>query len=575
MGIDGIFLNLLKKELADGLENARIDKIHQPSREEAVIMLRSAKGAKKLLICIRSSAPRINFTETGFENPSEPPMFCMLMRKYLSGARFSRIEDNGFERTVCFVFDGTNEMGDRVSLKLVAELIGKQTNLILVGSDGRIIDALRRSDIEAGGRMLQPGAVYEPPERTEKLDIRADSLQDTVTELVNAAAPLCKALVSVLDGVSPLVAREMAVRADCDTDKPSNLLNECERERLSKAISDTVRNMESPTYTMLCDERGIPFEFSFADITQYGRSAEKKIFSSASELLEAVYSERDRKERIRQMSSDLGKLINNLLNRIAKKIAVRQKELEKCADGEKFRIFGELLKANLYAVERGVPYIDVHNYYDPELKTVRIPLNVALTPSQNAARYFKEYKRCCNASAMLGKLIEQSRDELRYIESVADELQRADSVSGLNEIKAELLESGYLRSRGDRKKPLKAAAPLELESPDGFKVLVGRNNRQNDELTLRIAEPSDMWFHTKNIPGSHVIVRCGGEEPPESTVIFAAALAAKHSKAAESSSVPVDYTKVKYVKKPSGAKPGMVIYKTNKTVYVTPGEVKL
>ena len=283
-----------------------------------------------------------------------------------------------------------------------------------------------------------------------------------------------------------------------------------------------------------------------------------------------MYTERDRKERIRSYANELFKLVNNLLSRTAKKIAIRKKEQEKCADGDNWRIYGELLKANLYAVERGVPYVDVQNYYDPELKTVRIPLNVTLTPAQNAQRYFKDYKKCCNAAAMLGQLIEESENELRYIESVADELGRASSVSDLNEIRSELALAGYIRERGDRKKQVRASAPLEFVSPDGHRVLVGRNNRQNDELTLRTASDGDMWFHTKNIPGSHVIVFCNGDELSDETVLFAAELAARHSKAAGSSSVPVDYTRVKYVKKPAGAKPGMVIYKTNKTVYVTP-----
>ena len=570
MGIDGIYLYQLKTEIENGLNNARIDKIHQPSKEELVLLLRSASGAKRLLISIRPSAPRINFTQNTFENPSEPPMFCMLMRKHLSGARFIRVEDNGFERVVTLLFEGTNEMGDRVRFSLVTELIGKQTNLVLVGADGRIIDSLRRSDIEAGGRMIQPGALYTLPEKQEKLNVIKTEPSEIIEAVKTAAMPLSKALVSVVDGFSPLIAREIVVRAGCDTDKYSNDLISAEETALIGALADFKQKLACPKPTVLVDDRGVPFEFSYTDITQYGTSANKMNFATLSELLDAVYTERDRKERIRSYANELFKLVNNLLSRTAKKIAIRKKEQEKCADGDKWRIYGELLKANLYAVERGVPYVDVQNYYDPELKTVRIPLNVTLTPAQNAQRYFKEYKKCCNAAAMLGQLIEESENELRYIESVADELGRASSVSDLNEIRSELALAGYIRERGDRKKQVRASAPLEFVSPDGHRVLVGRNNRQNDELTLRTASDGDMWFHTKNIPGSHVIVFCNGDELSDETVLFAAELAAEHSKAAGSSSVPVDYTRVKYVKKPAGAKPGMVIYKTNKTVYVTP-----
>lgn len=571
MGIDGIYLYQLKKELGLGLKDARVDKIHQPSKEELVLQLRSAAlGGQRLLISVRPSAPRINFTEAGFENPAEPPMFCMLMRKYLAGARFISVDDNGFERMVTLAFSSVNEMGDRIEVKLIVELIGKQTNLILVGSDGRIIDSLRRSDIEAGGRLIQPGAVYTLPEKQKKFNILTASADEIVDKIKTSAEAVSKALVGAVDGFSPLIGREICVRAKVDTDKPGNTLKASEAAALISALDVFRDGLQNAEPTVLVDKNGVPFEFAYCDITQYGLSVEKRRFKGLSELLEAVYSERDKRERIRVFANDLVKLVNTLLARATKKLLVRQKEQEKCRDGEKRRIYGELLKANLYAVERGAPFVDVQNYYDPELKTVRIPLNVALSPAQNAQRYFKEYKRCCNAAAMLGKLIDETRDELKYLESVADELNRAMTVSDLDEIKAELQAAGYLRAAKGRKKASKAAAPLEFTSPDGYRVLVGRNNRQNDELTLKIADDRDMWFHTKNIPGSHVIVFTDGDELPDSTVLFAATLAAEHSKAAGSSSVPVDYTRVKYVKKPSGAKPGMVIYKTNQTVYVTP-----
>ena len=570
MGIDGIYLYQLKKELAECLNEARIDKIHQPSKEELVLLLRSATAHRRLLVSIRPSAPRINFTDVSYENPQEPPMFCMLMRKYLACAKFSRIEDNGFERIVSLVFNAQNEMGDRIEVKLVLELIGKQTNLILVGSDGKIIDSLRRSDIEAGGRLIQPGANYSLPEKPEKLNILNTDIAIVVENVKQSNQAVSKVLVQAIDGFSPLIGREISFRAGIDTDKPANMLTSDERETLTSALVEFKDNLSISKPTALVDSNGVPFEFSYTDILQYGQSVKRVYFNSLSELTERVYAERDRKERIKSFANDLVKLVNTLLSRISKKILVRQKEQEKCVDCEKWRIFGELLKANLHAIDRGQPYVDVQNYYDPELKTVRIPLNVALTPAQNAQHYFKEYKRCCNAEAVLGRLIDESKEELKYIESVADELNRAMTVADLTEIKSELIGAGYLRARNDRKKQPKPAAPLEFKSPDGYRVLVGRNNRQNDELTLKIADDSDMWFHTKNIPGSHVIVFCNGEELPYSTVLFAASLAANHSKAAGSSSVPVDYTRVKYVKKPSGAKPGMVIYKTNKTVYITP-----
>ena len=572
MGIDGIFLYQLKKELTCGLTNTRVDKIHQPSKDELVLLLRGFEGAKRLLISVKPSTPKIHFSSVNFENPSEPPMFCMLMRKHLLGAKFLYIEDNGFERVVSLVFEGKNELGDKVLLKLVVELIGKQTNLILIGAEGRIIDSLRRSEIESAGRMIQPGVTYILPEKQLKCNILTESLNMVAEKIYASSMPLSKALVEVVDGISPLIAREIAVKSGIDTDKISSLLTGVEKKSLIYTLDEFKARLDTVTPMVLCDEKGLPFEFSYMDITQYGPSTLKSYEDSLSLLLEKVYSERDQRERIKSASAELSRLINNLTARISKKIAVRIKEQEKTANGEKWRIYGELLKANLYAVERGMPYVDVQNYYDSELKTVRIPLNVALTPAANAQRYFKEYKKCCNAQALLGKLIDQSREELKYIESVADELSRCETIADLNEIKLELASEGYLRKQNDRKKQQRASLPLEFQSPDGFKVFVGKNNRQNDELTLHKAADGDMWFHTKNIPGSHVIVCCNGQELPESTVVFAATLAAKHSKASGSSSVPVDYTRVKYVKKPSKAKPGMVIYKTNKTIFVTPKE---
>ncbi len=577
MGIDGIFLSKLKNEITEVLSGTRIDKIHQPSKEELVLLFRKSGVSKRLLICIRPSTPRIHFTESNSENPSEPPMFCMLMRKYLSGAKFLQVEDTGFERVVTLVFGCLNEMGDSVTFKLVTELIGKQTNVVLVGNDGRIVDSLRRSDIESGARLIQPGAVYTYPEKQEKINMFATDSKSIVQLICNESAPLSKAILSVLDGVSPLISREIAVISGLDTDSVASELNDSERIRLYNGIEAFKSKAETENPMALIDRNGIPFEFSYTEITQYGSSAETKKYASYSELLDSVFAERDRKERIKSFASDLVKLLSNLRSRTEKKINIRENEKKRCTQGDTFRIYGELLKSVPKGDERGLPFAEVMNYYDPDFKTVRIPLDTSLSITQNAQRYFKEYKKCCNAAAVLDDLIAQSRDELNYIESVIDELSRATSLADLKEIRNELVLAGYLRMTvSDRKKTVASVSkPIETVSPDGFRVLIGRNNRQNDELTLRVADKNDVWFHTKNIPGSHVIVCSEGKELPESTVMFAATLAAMHSKASGSSSVPVDYTLVKYIKKPAGAKPGMVIYKTNRTVYVTPERKEL
>lgn len=571
MALDGLFLQQLKRQLEIELEGSRVDKIHQPSKEELVFLLRKKDGAKRLLISLRAASPRIHLTESVLENPLEPPMFCMLLRKHLLGARFVEIIDVGLERVVVFSFEATNEMGDRVNLRFAVELIGKQTNAMLIGSDNRIIDSVRRTDFENEGRIIQPGAVYELPERREKLDPRAATEGELCEAVCSVSDRLWKAVLDVADGVSPLVAREILCSENLDTDILTAELTDEQRQRVKSAFKKLKGYIDEPQFAAVVDESGMIFEFSYMPITQYGECAKTIHFDTASNLLEYCFLERDRKERIKSFSCDMSKILNNIHSRILKKISVRKRELEATRDGEKWRVYGELLKANLYKVEKGAPFVDVDNYYDPEFTPLRIPLNPALSPAKNAERYFKEYKRSCNAAAVLGELIADSEMELKYIESVIDELKRAQSVAELGEIRQELIQSGYVRATAveKRRKPI-ASKPCEILSPDGFKVLIGRNNRQNDELTLKIADKDDMWFHTKNIPGSHVVVLCDGEELPESTVLFAAQKAAENSDAKDSSSVPVDYTRVRYVKKPAGAKPGLVIYKNNKTVYVTP-----
>ncbi len=573
MGLDGLFLYALKNELGSALVGAKVDKIHQPSKDELVLLLRQNNKNIKLLISIRQSSPRIHLTEQTFENPNEPPMFCMLLRKHLQSARFSKFQATGLERIAVLCFDAVSELGDSVVIKLAVELIGKHTNIILIGSDGRIIDALRRSNIESGERMILPGAYYCLPEKQDKSNLILLEPKEIAEEIALKNAMLEKAIISCLDGVSPLIARELCTISGIDTDIFANNLSIEQKAALINGIERLKNAVLNPKPTMVLDNNNVPFEFSFLKISQFGNLATTESKSNFSELLEFVFLERDKKERVRIFASDLAKLLSNAKARQEKKIAVRKKELKECEQSEKYRIYGELLKANMHLISKGAPFCDVPNYYDTNLATVRIPLDVTLSPAKNAEKYFKKYRKLCNAAAVLEGLIEESQKELEYIESVIDELLRAQSLLELREIRLELQAAGYIRQEAKKAKVnIKLSAPLEVVSPQGFKILIGRNNRQNDELTLKTADKEDLWFHTKNIPGSHVILLLEGKQPTEEVIMLAAKLAAEHSKAAESSSVPVDYTKVKFIKKPAGSKPGMVIYKTNKTVYVTPGK---
>lgn len=562
MPFDGGFAHRMVAELS-GCADCHIDKLYQPSRDELVLLLRKKGFAARMLISARPGAARVQLTEQKYENPDTPPSFCMLARKYFSGARLVSIAQPGAERIIELLFEAADEMGDRASPKIVCELIGNQANIILVAQNGRIIDAVRRSDIESGKRLLLPGAEYEYPPEQDKLNPFASSAELLAEEIMNKSGMLSKAVLSSVDGISPLVAREIAYRAAGDDKEISDINAAQLRMALDEIIGYSAPSM------LLKD--GLPFDYSYTDIRQYG-TAEVKEYSSYSALLDAYYSEREAASRIRHAAADIEKTVSRALQRAVKRLALRREELKGCADRDRLRIYGELLKANLYAVSPGAASATVQNYYDPELNEITIPLDPAISPAANAAKYFKEYKKSYTAEQTLSALTLEDEREIEYLEAVEESLSRCEGISDIVEIRAELCEGGYMRApaKAARKK-LREAAPREYVSAEGYRVLVGRNNKQNDFLTMRMAAKNDLWLHTKNIPGSHVVICCAGEPVSEETLLAAAGVAALYSKASASEQVPVDYTPVKYVKKPNGAKPGMVIYTTNSTVFVRPG----
>ena len=565
MPLDGIFLSKLCREL-QCICDCRIDKISQPSRDELVLSLRSATLTGKLLLSARPGAARVHLTEENPENPAVPPMFCMLMRKHLGGGKILSVTQDGFERAVSISVSATDEMGEKHLLCLVCELIGNQSNIILVGGDGRIIDCVRRSDIESGGRLVQPGAKYTPPEAPKKLSpLSGDAAKAVMCE----RGTLSSAVLKTVSGISPLISNEAAFSI-CGEDLPVETAD-AETQRKLAAFLELLAEESTPY--ILYDEQGLPKDFSYIPITQYGQKYRGERVESYCRLLDRFFGERDKIHRLRHSASDVFKTLQNAAARIEKKLQLRKEELKKCAEREKYRIYGELIKANIYMIERGASAARVPNYYDPELKELTIPLNPALSPAANSARYFKEYRKLCSAEQTLGGLIDEALREREYIASVQDMLSRAETLAEILDIRDELIASGYIRHQGKKAQKRPALKPRKYLSSDGFTILVGRNNVQNDVLTLRTAAKDDMWFHTKNIHGSHVIVVCEGKTLPDTTVLEAARLAAFHSQARNSSQVPVDYTPVKNVKKPSGAKPGMVIYKTNNTVFVTPAEI--
>ncbi len=576
MALDGVYLSLIKKELSATLINSRVDKIHQPSRDCVVITLRTQGfGNKKLLLSSSAGTARVHFTEREPENPKTPPMFCMLLRKHIGAGKLVAIRQDGFERILFFDFEATDELGDRVTLTLAAEIMGRCSNILLIGPNGRVIDAIKRvSEDMSRVRRILPGIEYTLPPKEERLNPLDFSEEEMFTRLSGQTAELSKALVRVFEGISPIIAREAAFFALRGGEKPAGELSDDEKTRLSwffKDVSGKLSKGEN-RYYILKERDGRMRDFAFIKINQYGSLMFDREFESPSALLDAFYSERDVLAQTKQRADDLFKLLVSLSERIRRRVSAQKLELEECRGRDEYRIKGDLIMANLYKLEKGMTVCRLENFYEEGSPEVEISLDARLTPSQNAQRYYSEYRKADTADKMLRGLIEKGEQEEKYIDSVFDSLSRATQEAELSEIRAELCEQGYIKARRNAPKQPKALPPLEYTSSDGFKILAGRNNRQNDMLTLKIAAKSDIWLHVRNMTGAHVIIRRDGLEPPESTIIEAAKIAVKNSSAKNGSNVPVDYTEARFVKKPSGAKPGMVIYTDQHTVYVTPDE---
>lgn len=570
MGLDGGFLHNLVKELSTQITNTRVDKVFQPTRDEIVLNLRAAGFNKKLILSAKSGTAGIGFISEPPENPQTAPMFCMLLRKYIGGAKIREITQMGLERVVRISFETRNEMGDTVTPYCFVELITGSCNVILTDSSLRIIDAIRRSDIEKNVRRIQPGAIYTLPPSQDKADI----LSVTPQQLANLVAsrpnlPIGEAFLKTAEGVSPLVSREIALVCDKDIDVFADAVP---YEKLLLACEKLINGIKNGKPYMLLSPDGTPKDFGYMEIKQYGDGYTCVEYPDFNGLSEAFYKKKDAAARMHSSAQDTLKLLTVLSNRITRKIAARKNDLMRCDNREKYRIYGELIKANIYRINRGDSVLRAENYYSQNCEITEIPLNSALSAQDNAQKYFKEYKKLCVAQKTLQGLIEESENELKYIDSVFDALSRATSVRDLADIREELATVGYIKRPKNSKKHKPATKPDKYRTSDGFKIYVGKNNMQNDELTLRIADKTDIWFHTKNVHGAHVILKKDGRDITDTAVLQAALIAAYNSKAASSSGVAVDYTPVKYVKKPSGAKYGMVIYTNNKTVYVTPDE---
>ncbi len=582
MSLDGAFLHSTMLEMIERkLIGGRVDKVYQPSREEIIVTIRTFGGTEKILFSANSASARVNLTDTTPENPKQPPVLCMLFRKFLCGGRLTDIHQDGLERIINFDFECTNEIGDIVHNRLVAEIMGKYSNIILLTKkeDGwRVVDSVKRitDDISSVRRIL-PNILYELPPREKRvclLDYDFSNFRDYLDEF--SSQRLAKALPLIFEGISPIFARECAYSCAKDIDVIVSALTDDRYDKLIFFLKKSRDTMLSHNgCTVVTDKYGKPKDFCFIPVSQYGSEMTETHFESPNALLDKFYGSRADADRIKQRSGDLMKNILNIYERISRKLEVQKQELAECAERDDFRVCGDLLSSNLYRMEKGMNEVEVEDYFNGG--TRKIKLDVRLSPSQNAQKYYAEYRKLDTAEKMLSKLIEQGEKELVYIDSVFDAASRIGSGTGsdaeLSEIKRELQETGYLRqSKEDKRKNEKPLPPLKFRSTDGFEILVGRNNYQNDKLTLKTAKGEDMWLHTQNIAGSHTIIVSEGKEIPDNTIVEAAALAAYCSKARNGTKIPVDYTKVRFVKKPNGAKPGMVIFTNNKTILVNPSE---
>lgn len=559
MPLDAITIHALTRELREKLTGGKIDKVQQPERDMLVISLRAGGENVRLVLAAGTGNARVHLSTGAFENPAEPPMFCMLMRKHLIGAHILSVEQPNYERMVIFTLDTHDELGVKAEKKLIVELIGRSANVVLVGADGRIIDCMRRMDFAGDAlRRMLPGMIYRMPPTQPKrpfFAVDADERRAMIAA-ADGSAPPDKWLMDNFSALSPLIARELAHRAGGDY---ACLADVCD------ALCESVSADELAPWLIKPD--GVARDFSFMPIKQYGAAAQLERFDSFSAMLDEFYLNRDRAEQQRRRSHDLTKTVRTLRDRLTRKLAAQQEELKRTEQREDVRKNAELVTANIYRIKRGDSKLECEDYYQPDSPLVTIALDPLKTPQQNVTAMFKEYNKLKTARQHLTVLIDEGERQLDYLNSVLDEIERAETERDISDIRRELVATGYVRrAKGGKPERVKVQSPRRFITDDGFEVLIGRSNAQNDELTTKLARRTDMWLHTQRVHGSHVIIRCEGEALPSRTLEQAASLAVYYSQGRTAGKVQVDYTMVRNVRKPSGALPGKVIYTEYKTL---------
>ena len=579
MALDGLVVHSLSHELHTKLVGGKVDKVHQPENDELVLYIRNNKESFKLVLSSSASNPRVYIAnDYKKENPIKAPMFCMLFRKYIQGGIITEISQINFERIIKISVESFDELKEKTTKDIYIEIMGRHSNIILV-QNSKIIDSIKRIPPSVSRvRQLLPNMTYELPPAQDKINpIKGTSIKSFINILREFDGPIYKGIYSKFLGISPSVAKEICHRANLNPNDNGNDKTRDELSVLYRIFSDLFTNIKKDEYNpcIVIDEN-VDKVIDFSCINLSYLDGNKFIKNdSISQIIEDYYKTKDFKERVNQRTADLRKSISIKLERLYHKQKKIEKELRDADNADEFKVKGELLTSYIYMIQKGMESVEVANFYDPNYSNIRIALNKNLTPSENAQKYFKKYNKLKTAKIELTSQIAICNEEIEYLENIMLGIENCENLEELDDIKDELIKLGYAKApfRYKAKKDIDPTTkPNQFTSSDGFTILVGKNNKQNDYLTLRIADPEDLWMHTKNIPGSHVIIKCAGKEVPDNTLLEAATLAAYFSKARLSSQVPVDYTMKKHVKKPSGSKPGMVIYETNSTIYVTPTE---
>lgn len=571
MPLDAITITALTAELQQCTVGLKIDKVQQPAKDMLLFSLRGAGRTEKLLISGGNGVARVHLTGESFENPQTPPMFCMLLRKHLVGSRIGSITQPEGDRMMLLELDAYDDMGEAVKKKLVFEMMGRSSNIILVGEDGIIVDCLRRVDGDMSAeRQVMPGMLYRLPPKQDKPTFLSTTpeLRRKLWSCSPGDGLTDKWLLDSFSGLSPLICREISYKACGDVSKQICALSNEDKEQLMAELDALEKRVDDRAFTpvlLLVNDK--PSDFSFMPIFQYENSAQCEVLPGFSQLLDAYYSRREKQEQLRRKSQSLLKSVKSAHDRSVRKLAARRQELQKTGERDHFRKCGDLITANLYRMNRGDRVLEAEDYYEEDCPVIQIMLDPLKTPQQNAARYYRDYNKAKTAEKYLGDLIARGEEEEQYLSSVIDEIQRSEGEKDISAIRRELTETGFIRAqKGKSREKQKDVEPMRFLSSTGMEIMVGRNNNQNDALTLKQARRTDMWFHAQKIHGSHVILSCKGEAPDEGSIREAAALAAYYSQGRDGGKLPVDYTQVRCVKKPAGAMPGMVIYNDFKTL---------